>query len=55
MRSDLEQERRGGGEGMDAFRFTMLFDEMGRLALGQPGSGFKPLVVSMVGVWFAAL
>lgn len=27
------------------FRFTMLFDEKGRLGLGQPGSGFKPLVV----------
>lgn len=27
-------------------RFTLLFDDEGRLALGQPGSGFKPLVVS---------
>lgn len=48
-----EQENRGGGavvggaaEGENGdFKFTMLFDERGRLALDQPGSGFNPLVV----------
>lgn len=32
------------------FRFTMLFDEKGRLGLGQPGSGFNPLVVRVTKV-----
>lgn len=32
------------GENRD-FKFTLLFDERGRLALDQPGSGFNPLVV----------
>ena len=37
----------GGGAGAETgdFRFTLSFDEAGRLALGQPGSGFKPLAV----------
>lgn len=47
---DEEMEEREGGArapagGKLGFRFTLLFDERGRLALGQPGSGFKPLVV----------
>lgn len=33
-------------EGNPDSKFTMLFDERGRLALDQPGSGFNPLVVS---------
>lgn len=32
------------------FRFTMFFDEKGRLGLGQPGSGFNPLVVRVANV-----
>lgn len=50
--NEREQEKRGGGavgaaaEGETrAFKFTMHFDERGRLALDQPGSGFNPLVV----------
>lgn len=39
---------RAGGTESDGIRYTMLFDEAGRLALAQPGSGFKPLVVSHV-------
>jgi len=46
------ERRRGGsledsakGENGD-FKFVLLFDERGRLALHQPGSGFNPLVVS---------
>lgn len=48
------QGERGKGGGLaggaaeaerDGFKFTMLFDEAGRLALGQPGSCFNPLVV----------
>eukprot|EP00752_Nemacystus_decipiens_P016328 g14603.t1 len=31
------------------FKFTMLFDERGRLALDQPGSGFSPLAVDFSG------
>ncbi|CAN0164614.1 unnamed protein product, partial [Ectocarpus sp. 13 AM-2016] len=45
-------ERLAGGPaqaGRDGFKFTMLFDETGRLALGQPGSGFNPLVVDFCG------
>lgn len=37
----------GAAEGENrGIKFTMLFDERGRLALDQPGSGFNPLVVS---------
>ncbi len=49
QRSEL---RRGGARGDVAkgengdFKFVLLFDERGRLALHQPGSGFNPLVVS---------
>lgn len=43
---DLQRERGAGNAVADSVRFTMLFDESGRLALGQPGSGFTPLVVS---------
>ncbi|CAN0344775.1 unnamed protein product, partial [Ectocarpus sp. 8 AP-2014] len=45
-------ERLAGGAAeaeRDGFKFTMLFDETGRLALGQPGSGFNPLVVDFCG------
>ena len=44
---ELEKEGRAGGAGAETgnFRFTLSFDETGRLALGQPGSGFKPLAV----------
>lgn len=31
----------------ESTRFTLLYDEKGRLGLGQPGSGFTPLVVSL--------
>lgn len=43
---DLQRGRGVGNAIADGVRFTMLFDESGRLALGQPGSGFTPLVVS---------
>ena len=44
----LEDERSQARKAREKskFRFTMLFDDKGRLGLGQPGSGFKPLVVS---------
>ena len=50
--SEKEKEQRGGALGDAAakgesgeFKFVMLFDERGRLALHQPRSGFNPLVV----------
>lgn len=49
---EQEQKKRGEGavgsaaEGENrGFKFTMMFDERGRLAMDQPGSGFNPLVV----------
>ncbi|CAM9376507.1 unnamed protein product [Scytosiphon promiscuus] len=38
-------ERGGAGREKQDFKFTLMFDESGRLALGQPGSGFNPLAV----------
>lgn len=35
---------------LEGIRFTLLYDEEGRLALGQPGSGFTPLTVSLLGL-----
>ncbi|CAM9737849.1 unnamed protein product, partial [Hapterophycus canaliculatus] len=45
------RQSKGGGAGGKSgnWKFTMIFDESGRLALGQPGSGFKPLVVDFSG------
>lgn len=36
------------GQEAQGAHFTMLYDDEGRLALGQPGSGFTPLAVSPV-------
>lgn len=51
-RSRKRRQSKGGGADGESrdFKFTMMFDESGRLALGQPGSGFNPLVVRHVKV-----